>query len=348
MINLLKANKMKKISILLASLIGVLTLMTSCNDEWKDEQYTHYVSFKAQLNDNGVTSVYVPYSRHNDDGSYMYGEEGISSYDLPVIVSGSTVNPSTIKVSIAHDTDTLGILNYARFQSRKDLYYVDMNDYAEYPQNVTIKGGQSVGLFKIKFNFKGIDMVDKWVLPLTIVDDGVSPYPSHPRKNYAKAMLRVYPYNDYSGNYSATTLTLANSEDPSNAIGMETSRAYVVDENTVFFYAGDINEKRTDRVNYKIYAQFIGDSQGSVKLWSDNPAMKFTTDGKASFRIYETMDEVQPYLKHRYVIINNINYSYVDYTSVKGTEMAYTAKGTLTLERKLNTQIPNEDQAIEW
>ena len=57
MINLLKANKMKKISILLASLIGVLTLMTSCNDEWKDEQYTHYVSFKAQLNDNGVTSV---------------------------------------------------------------------------------------------------------------------------------------------------------------------------------------------------------------------------------------------------------------------------------------------------
>ena len=129
---------------------------------------------------------------------------------------------------------------------------------------------------------------------------------------------------------------------------METSRAYVVDENTVFFYAGDINEKRTDRVNYKIYAQFIGDGQGSVKLWSDNPAMKFTTDGKASFRIYETMDEVQPYLKHRYVIINNISYSYVDYTSVKGTEMAYTAKGTLTLERKLNTQIPNEDQAIEW
>ena len=64
--------------------------LTSCNDEWKDEQYEKYISFKAPLDDNGVTAVYVPYSRHNDDGSLMFGSEGKSSYDLPVIVAGTT------------------------------------------------------------------------------------------------------------------------------------------------------------------------------------------------------------------------------------------------------------------
>ena len=30
---------MKKLSILAASLMGLLALVTSCNDEWKEEQY---------------------------------------------------------------------------------------------------------------------------------------------------------------------------------------------------------------------------------------------------------------------------------------------------------------------
>ena len=340
---------MKKISILLASLFGLLLLTTSCNDEWKDEQYQQYISFKAPLNDNGVTAVYVPYTRHDDEGNPLYGESGLSSYQLPVIVSGTNTNGRNITVHVGHDADTLNILNYARFQNRSDLWYVDMDSYASYPSTLDIRSGEDIGLLNINFDFRsGIDMVEKWVLPLQILDDPSYGYSSHPRKNYAKAMLRVYPYNDYSGNYSATGLTLANSEDLANAIGMETVRAYVVDENTIFFYAGNIDETRTDRRNYKIYARFSEGTQGSVQLWSDNPDLKFTTDGKASFRIMETMDEIKPYLMHRYVIINNINYEYVDYTSVKGYEMAYTAKGTLTLERQLNTQIPNEDQAIQW
>lgn len=339
---------MKKISVLFASLAGLILLTTSCNDEWKDEQYQQYISFKAPLNDNGVTAVYVPFTRHDDDGNALYGETGLSSYQLPVIVSGANTNGRNITVHVGHDTDTLGILNYARFQNRTDLWYVDMNDYATYPSTVDIASGQDVSLLDIRFNFNGIDMTEKWVLPIQILDDPSYGYTSHPRKNYAKAMLRVYPYNDYSGNYSATGLTIANAADPTNAIGMETSRAYVVDENTVFFYAGNIDETRTDRKLYKVYARFSGGTQGSVELWSDNPSLKFETDGKASYRIMESMDEIKPYLKHRYVIINNIQYSYVDYTSVNGYEMAYTAKGTLTLERQLNTQIPNEDQAIEW
>lgn len=31
-----------------------------------------------------------------------------------------------------------------------------------------------------------------------IVDDGSYAYQSHPRKNYAKALLKVVPFNNYS------------------------------------------------------------------------------------------------------------------------------------------------------
>lgn len=39
----------------------MLLLITSCNDEWKDEQYRQYISFKAPIKDkdNGVTPIYV-------------------------------------------------------------------------------------------------------------------------------------------------------------------------------------------------------------------------------------------------------------------------------------------------
>ena len=339
---------MKHISIFMMSLLAFMLLSTSCNDEWSQEQYLQYVGFKAPLNDNGVTAVYVPYSRHNDDGSLQFNEAGLSDYSLPVVISGSTHNAKEITIHVGHDADTLNTLNYARYQNRRDLYYVDMKDYATYPETLPLKSGEDVGLLNIRFNFKNIDMVNKWVLPIQILDDSSYGYVSNPRKNYAKAMLRIYPYNNFSGDYSATTLTLANSADPTNAIGLEYVRAYVVDENTVFFYAGNIDETRIDREKYKIYARFEGDTNGTVRLWSDNLDLKFSTDNRASFRIYEQMDKVQPYLKHRYVILNNVNYSYVDYNSVPAYEMAYTAKGTLTLERKLNTQIKNPDYAIQW
>ncbi len=335
---------------------GITAALTSCNDEWKDEQYEKYISFKAPLNDNGVTAVYVPYSRHNDDGTLMYGEEGKSSYDLPVIIAGTTRNDRNVTVQVGH-SDTLNILNYERFGSPTyradivDLYYKDMSQYATYPQSMQINSGQDVGLLRIQFDFKNIDMVEKWVLPIEIKED--ANYQPHPRKNYAKAMLRVYPYNDYSGNYSATTLTLTNANAPEGATGMETSRAYVVDDRTVFFYMGNIDETRVDRRNYKVFFRFVPTSadgaQGNVELWSDNAEKNlFTQRGTAQYRVYEQADDVQPYLLHHYVIISGIEYDYTDYTSVESYPMAYTVKGILTLERQLNTQIPNEDQAILW
>ena len=47
------------------------------------------------------------------------------------------------------------------------------------------------------------------------------------------------------------------------------------------------------------------------------------------------------------VIINNVDY-YFNYIPVEGTIIRYHVKGTLTLSRDINTQIPDEDQAIEW
>ncbi len=341
--------------------VGLLLLLavpffTACNDEWKDEQYEHYISFKAPLNDNGVTAVYVPYTRHNDDGTRMYGEPGKSHYELPVIVSGTTNNDENITVYVGH-SDTLDILNVERFGKEiyradiVDLYYKDMSQFATYPSSLSIPSGQNVALLKVNFDFNGIDMKDKWVLPIEIKQhEGYTP---HPRKNYAKAMLRVYPYNDYSGNYSATTLTVTNADDPDNATGMEVARGYVVDENTIFFYAGTMDETRVDRQNYKVFFRFIPENAeqtvGRVEITSDNTANNhFVNNGQAAYRIYEQMDEVQPYLMHRYVIISGIDYNYTDYTSVEGYPMEYAVKGILTLERQLNTQIPNEDQAIQW
>lgn len=83
-------------------------LTTSCNDEWEDEQYAHYISFSAPLNSNGVREVNVPYTRclFDEDGKEIgnkfesegNGGIGISEYDLPVIVSGSTTNDRNINV----------------------------------------------------------------------------------------------------------------------------------------------------------------------------------------------------------------------------------------------------------
>ena len=98
----------------------------------------------------------------------------------------------------------------------------------------------------IDFNLQGFDLLEKWVLPLTIVDDGASDYQSHPRKNYAKALLKVVPFNDYSGSYSTSTMEVyirnANGSTDNKPMVTNNRTAYVVDNNTIFFYAGLISE----------------------------------------------------------------------------------------------------------
>ena len=135
-------------------------------------------------------------------------------------------------------------------------------------------------------------MTDKWVLPLTIVDDASYNYQGHPRKNYAKALLRVIPFNDYSGSYSTSTMEVyirnANGSTDNKPMVTNNRTAYVVDNNTIFFYAGLMSEdlSRDERELYKIYIRFNEDK--SLSMWADD-------EEKIGFKLYGTPLEIKKF-----------------------------------------------------
>ena len=90
---------MKKIYYLLLTMT-VLIVCASCNNEWESEQYVQMVSFKAPVNAQGVTPIYI-----------RYKPEGKVTYQLPLIVSGSTMNSKDLNVHVGLDLDTLDVLN---------------------------------------------------------------------------------------------------------------------------------------------------------------------------------------------------------------------------------------------
>src|SRR5699024_4907447 len=122
---------------------------------------------------------------------------------------------------------------------------------------------------------------------------------------------------------------------------------YVVDEHSMFFYAGMVDENDVNRKKYKINASF-DETTNEVELTADDPGIEFKMNSDPTFTVEEVSDAVRPYLVRRYVTINDIDYSYTDYTSMPGSTISYTVKGSLIMERKINTQIPDKDQAIEW
>lgn len=340
----------------LIAMAGLLSL-SACNDDWTQEQYARYVSFKAPLdtdgNSVGVTTVYVPFTRFDENNNPKYGEEGLSSYQLPLIVSGTTHHGSNLNVHVAL-SDTLPILNVERFSTREELWYKDMSMFATFPETVNIAAGEDLGLLDIRFDFRNIDMVDRYVLPLTVVDnDGAYGYLRNPRKNYATAMLRILPYTDYSGQYQATNVKfyIVSGGVVDNEPGaMTTIDTYTVDQNTVFFYAGTFNEQSLLRKYFKVYAKFTpyeeGGRRGTVRMWSENEDMKFVQNKLGTFTILEQDDEVQTYIMRRTVIINDIDYTFDDYLSAPGSSITYNVQGNMAMERRLNTQMPEEDQII--
>jgi len=343
-------NKYKIISF--CFLTAMTAGFTACNDDWDEEQYEHYISFKAPLDTEGtsvgVTTVNVPFTRYDENGNPLYGEKGLSHYDLPVIVSGSTVHQDDITVNIVH-SDTLPILNRERFSdNRREIWYNDMSQFATFPSSLTIPAGQDISLLRINFDFRNLDLADKYVLPVTI-DHPMR----NPLKHFATAMLRVLPYTDYSGPYMATNLKYyivsGGINDPEPG-AMNSVQLYAVDEDEVFFYAGTLNEDSQIRKNFKVYAKFIpyeeGGKRGIVKLYTKDSgaSMNFKENKTATYNILETPDEVQSYILRKTVIINNIDYTYSDSFTAPGTTIDYNVVGTITMERKLNTQKPEEDQ----
>lgn len=332
---------MKKQSNILFFALAALLCCPSCNDEWTEEQYLQMVSFKAPENAQGVTPIYLPYK-----------STGTVTYYLPLIVSGSTPSTKDLNVQVVL-SDTLDKINVEHYGDRTELYFEQLQAGAySYPSTITIPQGESQALLPIEFSLANLDQTEKWVLPLIIKDGEGQDYQANYRQHYRWANLRIRPFNAYSGDYQATAYKVYFVGEEAEAIVGTMHTSYVVDENTVFFYAGHCNIDRLDRRHYKVYFEFTDEKydlfSNKLRIYTDpGSPMNLQVVGIPTYRIEENMDATRPYLKHRYVTIT-LEYSYEDFTTIPGVRLQYIVKGSLMSERIINTQIPDEDQAIEW
>lgn len=331
--------------------VAALTLGSCITDKWEEEQYAQFVSFKAPTSNSTVTQIRLKYRADS------------THYRLPLIVSGTMNNGKDLDVHVGVDRDTLLIYNMQHFgEGRKDLWYKELSPSRYVFNPVTrIPAGENTALVDIQFDFHGLDFSEKWMLPLIVEDDPSYNYQSHPKMGFNNALLWLTPFNDYSGSYSSTALSVYANGDPSN-IGVTSREAFVVDENSVFFYMGNVEDNRVDRKYFKLKATFHRDDSfvptegsndveaGTVTLEPMNPiaGMDFTQTGEPTYRVTETMDSERPTLMRRVTTISGINYTFNDPTRVEGVPISYRVTGLMSLQRNINTAIPDEEFSIEW
>ena len=79
--------------------------------------------------------------------------------------------------------------------------------------------------------------------------------------------------------------------------------------------------------------------------------MEFELIGTPIYSSTLIMDATRPYLERRYVQIM-FEYDFQDFTyggsDTEFIPIKYRVEGSMTLQRNINTQIPDEDQQIEW
>lgn len=323
---------MKKI--LFYTIVALLGMsFTACEDEWKSEQYQKYVAFVR----SGYTETYL-----NSNTA-----DGVIHYKIPVEISGSTNNERRVTVQVDLDPDTLVAHNRTMFYTRDDLFFRQLNEtHYSFPNGttVTIPAGENIGYLNIDFRISDLDLVEKYILPLKI--SSTSEYIPSPKKHYKKTLMRIIPFNYFSGTYSAGAGTITAEGDPTPT-SKATREMRVVSDSTVFFYAGLCEEDARDRATYKVRAKFNADN--TITFMADSAKIEFTpVPGKCKWDIKEEMDALQPYLMIRTVTME-LQYSYKDVSNPNYT-VKYTLKGSYTLERRRNTQIPEEDQQeiFEW
>ena len=330
---------MKKILYILFVLLTVS--FTDCNDEWTKEQYKQMVSIKSSPSSQGVTWRNVRYTK-----------DGKVTYNVPIIISGSTENKMNRDIHFAIDPDTLAILNKEKFGDREELYFKLLPEqYYSFPETLTIPAGQSTSLLPVEYSLEGIDMADMWVLPIKIVSNDSYNYAVNPHKHYSKILIQPVPFNEFSGNYSGTKLLGYVNDDKTVPLNSSSHRAYVVNDSTVFFYAGMRSIDYTDRKDYKLYCRFTGEKMPDgknykAKLWTDNEELELVVRGQANYSVIKDMDAVTPNLEHIYITINDIDYDFYDKTATPGFSLKYTFTGSMTVQRNRNTLTPEEDQNI--
>lgn len=344
---------MKYKNIYMYILVVLAISVSACNDKWDEEQYEHYVSFKAPTSNSTVTQIRV-----------KYNSEGIL-YRLPIIVSGTTDNTRNIDVHVGLDSDTLSTYNVEHFgEERKDLWFKELNSQRYVFNPVTrIPAGENTALVDIQLDFNELDFSERWLLPLIVKDDPSYGYQSHPRLGFNNALLWFTPFNDYSGTYQTGALNVKIASNSAN-LGLTERNAYVVDENSIFFYAGAIDENREDRKNFKLKATFTPDpgfvpesgsfitSKGTVSLEMMSKIAKLNFQNRSSaitYEISEQMDPERPLLLRRLLTIKGLDYTFDDPLELEnGTPISYSVTGSMSLQRNINTAIPDEEFAIEW
>lgn len=347
---------MKHIYFYLTLLLTLLVTLSSCNDEWEDELYTRMVSLKAPINRDDVSVIYLRYKPDNE----------VVTFKLPVVVSGSQQNDKDYMVRIGVDSDTLDLLNFDKYSDRSDLYYKQLPEsFYELPsQTCLIPAGSDVAHFNINFKFSGLDLVEKWVLPMTILPD--PSYMLNSYKGRQKALLWIMPFNDYSGNYNAGSMYVYFGDNDTKYMTASTRETRVVDENTIFFYAGITEELAENRGEFKVKCEFLEpyevteiiDSKteeatglyvkkGMLQLSAENPELEFEIIGEPSYEIKEEFDIDRPHIVKRFFTLT-MEYRYKDNVSSENMVFPYRCKGTMLMQRNVSTLVPDEDQAIFW
>ena len=323
--------------IMLIILIMPVIVQTSCTDEWKGEQYVKYISFV----NSGYTDTYL------NTGA----AGGVVHYQIPVEISGSTTNDRDATVTIELDPDTLVAYNKATFFTRQDLYFLQLDEsHYSFPNGMTtvIPAGQNTGTIDIDFKVRDLDLVEKYILPLKITS--TSDYTISPIKYYKKTLMHIIPFNYFSGTYAAGAANVT-AEGISTPITLESREMRYVSDSVVFFYAGLCDEDAFDRAKYKVMAQFNADH--TLTLTADDPNIQLTpilqsvnnnaeTVDRCVWTATEEMDALQPFLLIRTVTMD-VKYSYYDISNPTYS-VKYTVDGYYTMERRRNTQIPDENQ----
>lgn len=310
-------------------ILSGLLLSMGCTKEWTKELYVKNVSFVK----SGVVKLNALYK----------SQGGGVTVKVPVLLSGSTGNKEDIQVTIGLDKDTLNNLNFDRFRLRQDLYFLELpeSNYSFKTMTTTIPAGSLQGSFDLDLKLENLDLINKYILPVKIIStskDNVSG-----RRWFSKSLMQIIPFNNYSGRYSNAGL-IWNRDVPQNnqtALTTPYRTAWVVDEHSVFFFAGNIDEEAYDRKKYKIIAALNADS--TVTLSAPDAAIAFSQQ-RGTYSISKRKDEVQPYLEKTYITMN-LEYWYSDITN-PDFPINYRFVGPLTLERIRNTQIPDEDQQV--
>ncbi len=310
-------------------MLSGLLLSLGCTKEWTRELYVKEVSFVK----SGVVRLNALYK----------SQGGTVTLKVPVLLSGSTSNKEDIEVTIELDRDTLSNLNFDRFRLRQDLYFQELPaaNYTFPSMTTIIPAGSIQGYFDLNLKMEGLDLINKYILPVKIVS--TSRNNVSPRRWFSKSLMQIIPFNDYSGRYSNAGL-IWNRDVPQNnqtALTTPYRNAWVVDERTVFFFAGNIDEEAYDRAKYKVIAALNADS--TVTLSAPDAAINFSQQ-KGTWTISKRKDEVQPYLEKTYITMN-LEYWYSDITN-PAFPINYRFTGPLTLEKVRNTQIPDEDQQV--